>query len=238
MVALAGLRSMRDPGRLTSYFERGEWHELGPLDQRTTLEALERPAAQAGRPFERRAGRELAAATGGYPYAIQLYGHHAWRSSQGQDRLTTGAVRQWRASRRIVRVDQARSSYRAVRPRLATTNQSSVVGRLTETMEVCTGTAPLCPTSYRQKIAVLDRQADPDGARGESSRRDLYRTLRRKPTPGPRPCHSAARSLTSPPSCGSWPPPIGSPSPSWVPTARSNSRFRAATGASRHQPQP
>jgi hypothetical protein len=79
---------------MPSYFERAEWHELGSLDQAATLEALTEPAAAAGRPFEPAAAAELASETGGYPYAIQLYGHHAWRASAGQDRITLDAARQ------------------------------------------------------------------------------------------------------------------------------------------------
>jgi type II secretory pathway predicted ATPase ExeA len=94
VVVLAGLRSLRDHRRMPSYFERAEWHELGSLDQAATLEALTEPAAAAGRPFEPAAAAELADETGGYPYAIQLYGHHAWRASAGQDRITLDAARQ------------------------------------------------------------------------------------------------------------------------------------------------
>ncbi len=93
MVAIAGLRSIRDHRRMPSYFERAEWHELGALDQAATLEALAAPAAAAGRPFDPPAAAYLAGETGGYPYAIQLYGHHAWRASAGQDRITLDAAR-------------------------------------------------------------------------------------------------------------------------------------------------
>jgi hypothetical protein len=34
----------------------------------------------------------LARASGGYPYAIQLYGHHAWRASTGHDRIDLAAA--------------------------------------------------------------------------------------------------------------------------------------------------
>jgi hypothetical protein len=93
VVAIAGLRSIRDHRRMPSYFERAEWHELGSLDQAATLEALTGPAARAGRRFEPSAASYLASETGGYPYAIQLYGHHAWRASAGQERITLDAAR-------------------------------------------------------------------------------------------------------------------------------------------------
>lgn len=94
VVAMAGLRSIRDRRRMPSYFERAEWHELGSLDQEATLKALVEPAAAAGRPFEAAAATQLAGETGGYPYAIQLYGHHAWRASTGQQRITVAAAQQ------------------------------------------------------------------------------------------------------------------------------------------------
>lgn len=94
VVAIAGLRSIRDHRRMPSYFERAEWHELGALDHDATLKALVEPAVAAGRPFERAAGELLAGETGGYPYAIQLYGHHAWRASTGHKRITVAAAQQ------------------------------------------------------------------------------------------------------------------------------------------------
>lgn len=94
VVAIAGLRSIRDHRRMPSYFERAEWHELGSLDAGSTLKALAEPAATAGRPFEPAAAKQLAGETGGYPYAIQLYGHHAWRASSGKKRITLAAARE------------------------------------------------------------------------------------------------------------------------------------------------
>lgn len=93
VVALAGLRSIRDHRRMPSYFERAEWHELGALDQAAAIEALVEPAAGAGRPLDPAAAAFLASETGGYPYAIQLYGHHAWRASAGLQRITLDAAR-------------------------------------------------------------------------------------------------------------------------------------------------
>ncbi|MDQ1391479.1 MAG: hypothetical protein QOF30_456 [Acidimicrobiaceae bacterium] len=93
VVVGAGLPGMRDPGRTVSYFERAEWHEIGSLDPRQTRLALEGPAEAAGRPFEDDALDLLADRSGGYPYAVQLYGHHAWRASAGSDRIDLGAAR-------------------------------------------------------------------------------------------------------------------------------------------------
>lgn len=83
LVVGAGLDSMRGQGKLPTYFERADWQELGLLDGEATRAALLDPARDAGRPFAPDAGSHLAEQTGGYPYAIQLYGHHAWRASRG-----------------------------------------------------------------------------------------------------------------------------------------------------------
>jgi hypothetical protein len=88
VVIVAGLPSIREPRRAVTYLERGEWHELGLLSRDEAEQALTEPAVDAGRPLEPDAARELATASGGYPYAVQLYGHHAWRASSGADRIT------------------------------------------------------------------------------------------------------------------------------------------------------
>jgi len=93
IVAIAGLRSIRDHRRMPSYLERAEWYELGSLTDGATRTALVEPAASAGRPFEAAAAAWLARETGGYPYAIQLYGHHAWRASAGQHQINLAAAR-------------------------------------------------------------------------------------------------------------------------------------------------
>jgi hypothetical protein len=87
VVVAAGLPSLREPRRSVTYLERGEWHELGLLDGAATLRALTAPASSAGRPFEEAAAHLLVQASGGYPYAIQVLGHHAWRASTGSARI-------------------------------------------------------------------------------------------------------------------------------------------------------
>ena len=88
VVIVAGLPSIREPRRAVTYLERGEWHELGLLSLGESEQALTDPAVAAGRPMEPDAARELATVSGGYPYAVQLYGHHAWRASTGAGRIT------------------------------------------------------------------------------------------------------------------------------------------------------
>lgn len=83
VVVFAGLDTMRLANRSVTYMERGEWHEIGLLDDASTLAALTVPAEHAGRPLDLAAAQFLAKRTGGYPYAVQLYGHHAWLLSEG-----------------------------------------------------------------------------------------------------------------------------------------------------------
>ena len=91
VVVLAGLPSLRDAQResrrAVTYLERAEWHVLGLLDAAATAEALAEPARQAGRPMTDGARRLLAEASGGYPYAIKVLGHHAWRASTGSSTI-------------------------------------------------------------------------------------------------------------------------------------------------------
>ncbi len=81
VVVAAGLPAMRDAQRAVTYFERAVWHELGLLTYDAAVRALVGPAEHAGRPMDADAAQLLADASGRYPYAIQLYGHHAWRTS-------------------------------------------------------------------------------------------------------------------------------------------------------------
>ena len=93
VVVLAGLPGIRDKYRSVTYLERGEWHELGLLDRHDTLLALEEPARAAGRPFDADAASLLAEVSGGYPFAVQLVGHHAWRASTGTSVISIDAAR-------------------------------------------------------------------------------------------------------------------------------------------------
>jgi hypothetical protein len=88
VVVAAGLPNIQDPRRIPTYFERGEWLHLGALDPAATRAALEEPARRAGRPLMPDASEALTAASGGYPYAIQLVGRYAWRESGNADTIT------------------------------------------------------------------------------------------------------------------------------------------------------
>ena len=87
VVVLAGLPGLRDPRRMVTYLERGEWHDVDLLSTEDAREALAGPASAAGRPLDDDAADHLAAVSGGYPYAVQVLGHHAWRASSGAERI-------------------------------------------------------------------------------------------------------------------------------------------------------
>jgi hypothetical protein len=94
VVVVAGLPTIRESRRSVTYLERGEWHELGLLNHADSVRALAEPARTAGRPFARDAVDQLADAAGGYPYAIQVMGHHAWRASAGSEAITADHITQ------------------------------------------------------------------------------------------------------------------------------------------------
>lgn len=87
VVVSAGLPTLRTRGTVT-YLERAEWHDLGLLDPAASIQALTVPAERAGRPLDESAAAALAEASGGYPFAIQVLGHWAWRASSGRERIT------------------------------------------------------------------------------------------------------------------------------------------------------
>lgn len=93
IAALPSLRRTRGKRRLPTYFERAEWHVLGDLPEDAARAALGGPAGQAGRPMSPAALRILLDVAGGYPYAIQLAGHHAWRASHGHRSITVEDAR-------------------------------------------------------------------------------------------------------------------------------------------------
>jgi AAA ATPase domain len=88
IAALPSLRSTRGRLKLPTYLERAEWHDLGSLPSADAAQALTEPATQAGRPMAPTAAELLLALSGGYPYAIQVAGHFAWRASANCPEIT------------------------------------------------------------------------------------------------------------------------------------------------------
>lgn len=94
IAALPSLRNNRGRRRLPTYLERAEWHELEPLQAVDARQALTGPARQAGRPMTDEAAELLLRRAGGYPYAIQVAGHYAWRAAHGADRIDLDHARE------------------------------------------------------------------------------------------------------------------------------------------------
>jgi hypothetical protein len=92
VVVGAGLADMRRPEHTVSYLERADWYEIGALTASDTAQALQTPAERAGRPFDLDALDYLVGRTGGYPFAIQVYGHQAWRASAGETHISLVAA--------------------------------------------------------------------------------------------------------------------------------------------------
>jgi hypothetical protein len=104
LAALPTLRESRGRRRLPTYLERAEWHDLDTLPPSEARDALVGPAQQAGRPMTPAAADVLLDQAGGYPYAIQVAGHFAWRASHGS---------------RAIGVDHARSAVPKIEADLA-----------------------------------------------------------------------------------------------------------------------
>lgn len=85
VAALAGLPELRGIDDSTTYLrERARWQDVLLIDRAAAERALREAAADAGRPMSDAAVEYLASQAGTYPYAVQLYGHYAWRASDRQ----------------------------------------------------------------------------------------------------------------------------------------------------------
>ena len=100
LAALPTLRESRGRRRLPTYLERAEWHDLDILPPTEARQALVGPAQQAGRPMTPAAADVLLDHAGGYPYAIQVAGHFAWRASHGSRAVGVDHARERRTEDR------------------------------------------------------------------------------------------------------------------------------------------
>ena len=76
--AVSDLLSDRHPA---TFIRRASRFTLGAVDQTEVVRALREPVQAAGRSWTPEALKLAAAATGGYPFLIQLIGTHVWRKS-------------------------------------------------------------------------------------------------------------------------------------------------------------
>jgi hypothetical protein len=94
-VAAAGLPSaisnlLND--EVLTFLRRADRHTLGQIDLAEVERALRETIEGAGRSISAVACRSAAAATGGYPFLIQLVGYHVWRQRPDQRAITLADV--------------------------------------------------------------------------------------------------------------------------------------------------
>ncbi|MDR1118083.1 MAG: ATP-binding protein [Bifidobacteriaceae bacterium] len=118
-VALAGLPSgvsdlLND--QVTTFLRRAERHVLGDVSLAEVRRAFEQTVTAHGRSITGAALDMASAATGGYPFMIQLVGYHVWRAGTGG-----GIV-----------LDDARAGVEAARSRLETLVHATAMADLSE----------------------------------------------------------------------------------------------------------
>jgi hypothetical protein len=80
------MRLLRTSG--VTFLERQLVTTIGALDPASTRDAIEIPFVDAGRSVAADALEHLASASGGYPFAVQVVGYHAWEVAGDDDRVT------------------------------------------------------------------------------------------------------------------------------------------------------
>ncbi len=93
VVIVAGLPQLMGSKQLPTYLDRACWHQIGNLDRISAIEALVEPTVAAERPMLKDAAEDLADESGGFPFAIQVYGQQAWRASNGCDDIDINSAR-------------------------------------------------------------------------------------------------------------------------------------------------
>lgn len=75
-----------------TFLRRADRHSLGAVSVSEVATALREPIERGDREIEDRLARRAAEATGGYPFLIQLVGHHIWRQQPDQREVTLDDV--------------------------------------------------------------------------------------------------------------------------------------------------
>ena len=79
----------------STFLRRADRHELSTVDPAEVAQAIRQPVIDAGKTIEDAALAVATEATGGYPFMIQLVGHHTWRAApEGTEILTVAHVEQ------------------------------------------------------------------------------------------------------------------------------------------------
>ena len=79
--------------RVLTFLRRADHHTLGPVRLEDVLQAIRRPIESAGRSITAEALKLAADSTRGYPFMIQLVGHHVWRQHPDDARITLADAR-------------------------------------------------------------------------------------------------------------------------------------------------
>jgi hypothetical protein len=75
-----------------TFLRRAERYELGSVDLAEVARVLRETVEISGRTIGAEALRMAAEATGGYPFSIQLVGHHIWRQHRDEPEITVADV--------------------------------------------------------------------------------------------------------------------------------------------------
>lgn len=98
MFAAAGLPAtvgqlLKEP--TSTFLRRADRQELSTVDPLEVAQAIRSPIEEAGKEIDEAALQGAVQATGGYPFMIQLVGHHTWRAApEGTQTLTSEHVQQ------------------------------------------------------------------------------------------------------------------------------------------------
>ncbi len=87
VVLATGLPSLTDIIDKYPNLQRSNWIPLYMFSEPDSVRVLQEAALAAGRRMEDETARLLARASGGFPYALQMYGFAAWEESRGNDRI-------------------------------------------------------------------------------------------------------------------------------------------------------
>lgn len=93
VLVTAELPNRLDLEHLTYFRDRAQQLSVDSLSLSATLSAIDAPARSLGVTWERNALETTARASAGYPYAVQVYAHAAWRAAPPGDRITLEAAR-------------------------------------------------------------------------------------------------------------------------------------------------
>ena len=94
VLVTAELPNRLDLEHLTYFRDRAQQLPVGLLSTAATRDAIAAPARDHGVTWDRTALDAIANASGGYPYAIQVYAHATWRAAAPGEHITLDAAQE------------------------------------------------------------------------------------------------------------------------------------------------